>query len=328
MEKAKLELRSSGVEPQGEGDSRSPLSDAFQQLRQNRLAVASGWFIIILILVAIFANQLAPHPYDGANFKLTDEPIFTSTEADGFFLLGTDKLGRDNLSRTIFGSRISLGVAFVASTISLLIGLVYGLVSGYGRPGLDNFMMRIVDFLYGFPFLIFIILVQVIVKAYSVREDIPGFWGALMALDNSLGGVFIMFIAIGLISWLGMARIARGQTLATKRKEFIEAARALGSSEGRIVFKHILPNILGPCIVFETLAIPGYILAETFLSFIGLGANPPTPSWGIMISENANAVRTAPAEVFTPAIALTLTVLAFNFLGDGLRDAFDPRFRG
>jgi len=143
-----------------------------------------------------------------------------------------------------------------------------------------------------------------------------------------MGGMFFLFIAIGLLNWLGMARIARGQTLSYKQKEFVEAARAVGATNMRIIFRHLLPNILGPCIVAETLAIPGYISLEAFLSFIGLGVNPPTPSWGLMISETYQALRTYPHEVFVPAVALTLTTLAFNFLGDGLRDAFDPRLRG
>lgn len=307
---------------------RSPLGDAWRQLLQNRIAVISGIFILALVFVAIFADYVAPHPYDGANFQFTDEPPFSTSENGDFYLLGTDKLGRGNLSRTIHGARISLGVAFVASSLSLVIGLAYGLFSGYGSSARDNLLMRIVDFLYGFPFIVFIILVQVIVKAYSSSEEVSGIWGGILAIDRAMGGVFIMFVAIGVISWLGMARIARGQVLSLKNKEFVEAAHAIGTPERRILSGHILPNILGPCIVYETLAIPGYILSETFLSFIGLGANPPTPSWGIMISDSVGALRTAPWEVFVPATALTLTVLAFNFLGDGLRDAFDPRLRG
>ena len=307
---------------------RSPLGDAWRQLLKNQVAVISGIFILVLIFVAIFADRIAPHPYDGANFLFTDEPPFSTSAEGDYFLLGTDKLGRDNLSRTIYGARISLGVAFVASILSLIIGLLYGLVSGYGSSARDNVMMRVVDFLYGFPFIVFIILVQVIVKAYSTRESVSGIWGGILSIDRAMGGVFIMFIAIGVISWLGMARIARGQVLGLKRKEFVEAAHAIGTTDRRILSSHILPNIVGPCIVYETLAIPGYILSETFLSFIGLGANPPTPSWGIMISDSVRSLRTAPWEVFVPAAALTLTVLAFNFLGDGLRDAFDPRLRG
>ncbi|MEZ4709057.1 MAG: ABC transporter permease [Caldilineaceae bacterium] len=314
-----------------ERKARSPLGDAIQQLLKNRVAVVSLVFLIAMILTAIFAHVIAPHPYDGLSAKLTDEPPMTRAEDGRLFLLGTDKLGRDVLSRTIYSTRISLGVAFVASSVSLLIGIIYGLISGYGSHTRDNIMMRIVDFLYGFPFIIFIILVQVVVKAYSARESTSGtkgIFGAVLEMDKASGGILIMFVAIGLISWLGMARITRGQTLSFRNKEFVEAAHAVGNRDRRIIWKHILPNILGPCIVFETLGIPGYILLESFLSFIGLGVNPPTPSWGIMISESVRSIRTAPWEVFVPSAALTLTVLAFNFLGDGLRDAFDPRLRG
>ncbi len=305
---------------------RTPLGDAFHQLRHNTLAMVGISVIAILMFVAIFADFIAPYPYDGANFQYVHAPPQTTTEDGQFFLFGSDLLGRDNLSRTIYGARISLLVAIVASTVSLVVGLVYGLVAGYSSSAVDNIMMRIVDFLYGLPLIIFIILFQVVVKAFSARDP-GGFAGWLLGLERASGGILFLFIAIGLFNWLGMARIARGQTLSYKNKEFVEAAKATGTRDGRIIFKHILPNILGPCLVFESLAIPGYILLESFLSFIGLGVNPPTASWGIMISEEVGALRTYPYALFTPAVALTITVLAFNFLGDGLRDAFDPRMR-
>ncbi len=307
---------------------RGPLQDALYQLGKSRVAIAGGLFIIVLLLMAIFADYIAPFPFDEVNFKETDSPLFT-TAADGrFYLLGTDYLGRDNLSRAIYGTRISLAVAFVAALVSLVIGLLYGVVSGYSSHRVDNLMMRFVDLLYGFPSIIFIILVGVIVKAWNDSDETNVITSTLLSINNSMGGIFFIFIAIGLVGWIGMARIARGQTLSIKNKEYIEAARSIGNRDGRIVLRHVLPNILGPCIVAETLAIPGYIGTEAFLSFIGLGVNPPVPSWGIMISETVGALRTAPWEVFVPAFALTLTVLAFNFLGDGLRDAFDPRLRG
>ncbi len=309
-----------------ERSPRTPLGDAWKQLRSNTLAVVGIIVIVLLMVVAIFAPYIAPYPYDGANFQYVHAPPQTTTEDGQFFLFGTDLLGRDNLSRTIYGARISLMVAIVASTVSLVVGLVYGLVAGYSSSAVDNIMMRIVDFLYGLPLIIFIILFQVVVKAFSARDP-GGFAGWLLGLERASGGILFLFIAIGLFNWLGMARIARGQTLSYKNKEFVEAAKATGTRDGRIIFKHILPNILGPCLVFESLAIPGYILLESFLSFIGLGVNPPTASWGIMISEEVGALRTYPYALFTPAVALTITVLAFNFLGDGLRDAFDPRMR-
>jgi oligopeptide transport system permease protein len=188
-------------------------------------------------------------------------------------------------------------------------------------------MMRIVDFLYGFPFLIVVILLQAYFKALSRSGTATGFASTLIGLNESMGGMFFLFIAIGLINWLGMARIARGQVLSYKQKEFVEAAHAIGASDTRIMLRHLLPNILGPIIVAETLAIPGYIFVESFLSFIGLGVDPPTPSWGIMIAEGVQALRTYPTQALVPAIFLSVTTLAFNFLGDGLRDAFDPRFK-
>lgn len=321
---------------------RSPLADAFRQLTKNRLAVASGFFLIALLLVALFTDTwvftiftgkdpqplLAPYHYAEVNFRYHDEGLFTRTDDGKFYLLGVDYLGRDILSRTLYGARVSLSVAFVAATVSLVVGITYGLVSGYASTRVDNLMMRFVDFLYGFPLIIFIILMQVYFKALSRRGGGNQLANALIGIDKAMGGMFFVFVALGLINWLGMARIARGQTLSYKQKEFVEAAKAVGSGNVRIIFRHLLPNILGPCIVAETLSIPGYIFLEAFLSFIGLGVNPPTPSWGLMISETYQGLKTYPHEVFVPAIALTLTTLAFNFLGDGLRDAFDPRLRG
>jgi oligopeptide transport system permease protein len=244
------------------------------------------------------------------------------------FFLGADHLGRDILSRTIYGARVSLSMAFVASFVSLLIGTIYGMIAGYVGGVVDNIMMRIVDFLYAFPFLIVVILLQTYFKAIARNTDGGvGIGNLFIQWNEDLGGMLFLFITIGLINWIGMARIARGQVLSYKEKEFVEAARAVGSSDTRIIIRHLLPNILGPLIVYETLAIPGYIFTEAFLSFIGLGVNPPTPSWGIMISESVKGLRTYPTQILIPALALSITTLAFNFLGDGLRDAFDPRLK-
>ena len=315
---------------------RGPWADAWRRLLRNKAAVLGGTFIILLILSAIFVDNwiiakplgkevkplLAPYHFAQVNFKMRDKPPLTPG-----YLLGTDYLGRDVLSRTLYGTRVSLAVAFVAALVSLVVGITYGLISGYASSRIDNLMMRFVDFLYGFPVLIFIILMQVYFKAVSRRGG-SGLASVFVSIDKALGGMFFIFIALGLLNWIGMARIARGQTLAQKEKEFVEAARAVGAGHVRIIFRHILPNILGPCIVAETLAIPGYIFTEAFLSFIGLGVNPPTPSWGLMISETYQALRTSWWQSMVPGAALTLTTLAFNFLGDGLRDALDPRLRG
>ncbi|MEZ4831288.1 MAG: ABC transporter permease [Caldilineaceae bacterium] len=331
----------SGVNAALSSRRRTPTGDAIRQLLKNKMAVAGGIVVLMMILIAIFVDTtvfswvtgnevqpfLAPYHYATVDFANSNVPAFTRTDAGNFYLLGTDYLGRDNLSRALYGTRISLAVALIAATVSLIVGVIYGMFSGYGNAVRDNFMMRIVDFLYGFPLIIFIILMQVYFKAQAAVGSTNPVIQWVLDLDRSLGGIFLVFVALGLVNWLGMARIARGQTLSYKRKEFVEAARAVGSSDGRIINRHIFPNIFGPCIVAETLAIPGYILTESFLSFIGLGVNPPTPSWGIMISETYQAIRVAPLNVFVPAIALTMTTLAFNFLGDGLRDAFDPRMR-
>ena len=301
---------------------RSPLQDAWLILLQNKVAVASGIFLILLAIAAIFAPWIAPEGIDDQ--KLEDNYMPPGDK----YLLGADRFGRDLLSRTIYGARVSLSVAFVGSMISLAIGLVYGLISGFFGGTVDNVMMRIVDIIYGFPFLIFVILLQVYFKAVANRGGGGVIAAPVVALDRQMGGMLFIFIALGALNWIGMARIARGQVLSYKEMEFVEGARMIGASDMRIVFRHLLPNILGPCIVSETMAIPGYIFTESFLSFIGLGVNAPTPSWGIMINEGYRAMRAHPHVLLPPAIALVLTTLAFNFLGDGLRDAFDPRMKG
>ncbi len=315
---------------------RSPTQAAFRQLMKNKFAVGGGILIILIISVALFADNslialitkqeikplIAPYHFAKVSFVDNNAP------PGGKFLLGADYLGRDLLSRTIYGARVSLSMALVASMVSIVIGITYGLISGYFGGIVDNIMMRIVDYLYCFPFTIFVILMQVVFKAFSRRGQTTGLMGVLIKANSQMGGMLFLFIAIGLLNWIDMARLARGQVLSYKEKEFVEAAKAVGSSNIRIIFRHILPNIIGPCIIRETLTIPAYIFYEAFLSFIGLGVNPPTPSWGIMISEGVQGLRSYPFQTFVPALALTITTLAFNFLGDGLRDAFDPRLRG
>jgi oligopeptide transport system permease protein len=285
------------------------------------VAVGSLVFICLLILVALFAPVLAPYHF--AQGSLEENYALPGDK----FVAGADFMGRDILSRTIYGARVSVSVAVVASLVSLLVGLTVGVISGYVGGRVDNVIMRIVDIIYAYPFIVFVILMQVYFKALSRRGGV-GFAGALIELDSMTGGMLFVFIAIGLINWLQMARLARGQVLSYKEKEFVEAAHSIGASGGRIIFRHLVPNIIGPLIVAETLQIPTYIFLEAFLSFIGLGVNPPTPSWGAMISEGFKGLRSYPHLIAAPAIALCLTTLAFNFLGDGLRDALDPRLRG
>lgn len=249
------------------------------------------------------------------------------------WLLGADSQGKDLLSQTIYGGQVSLAVGVVGATMSLLIGLVYGVVSGYYGGRVDMIMMRVIDFLYGFPTLVMIILLQVffteIAREYQDRSQ-TGFMGFVLGLNKDMGGLLFLFVALGALSWIGMARQARGLVLSYREKEFVEAARAVGASDRRIIFIHLLPNVLGPLIVLETLAIPGYIFTEAFLSFIGLGVQPGTPSWGAMISvvRNQGGFFSNRHLLLVPSIALVITTLSFNFLGDGLRDALDPRMRG
>ena len=325
--------------------SRSPLAVAFRQLLHHRLAVVSGIFIILLLVAALLADVVNPYVRQGFGGELarTSQPAFAKqvlqdnnarpgsqsegARLQGFtYIFGADSLGRDLLSRALYGTRVSLAVAFVAGLVSLLIGVAYGLIAGYVGGRTDEMMMRFVDFLYGLPIIIVVIILQVYLKAVA-RQGGTGFVGVILDINKSFGGLLFIFIAIGALNWLAMARIARGQTLSFKEMEFVDAARGVGANPARIVFLHLLPNILGPCIVQETLQIPGYILTEAFLSFIGLGVDAPTPSWGIMIQEGYQALRSNPHIILVPSAALTVTVLAFNFLGDGLRDALDPRMK-
>ena len=301
-------------------------------------AVIGGAIVILLILMAVFApliavksfevQVLADHdvvPQWVANLFPTMKPYAIISED---YPIGADYVGRDLFSRIVYGARVSLAVAFIGPLISLIIGVIYGSISGYFGGRVDNIMMRIVDILYAFPSLLFIILLLAFFRS-SASDFEPGTIAYMLGkMDESMGGLFFIFVGIGLTAWQTMARLTRGQVLSVREKEFIEAAHTIGASNLRIMFRHILPNILGPLVVAETLAIPGYISTEAFLSFIGLGVNPPTPSWGAMISDGARAIRTFPNQAIFPALALAITMFAFNFLGDGLRDALDPRLRG
>lgn len=295
--------------------------DALHRLMRNRMATIGAVIVIALCIMAIFAPLVAPYAYDEGN--LWDNYAKPGAK----YWLGADFMGRDLLSRIIYGARVSLSVALMGATVSFVVGIAYGLIAGYAGGKVDNYMMRLVDIGYGIPTLLLIILLMVYFKSTFTSIQPGTFAGMLGSIDNALGGMFFIFIGIGLTSWLGMARLARGMTLSLKEKEFIETARAMGASDLRIISRHILPNIIGPCIISQTLTIPTYILFEAFLSFIGLGVNPPTPSWGMMISEGYQGMRSYPHLVLFPALALSITMFAFNFLGDGLRDALDPHMK-
>jgi len=313
-------------------------ADAWRRLLRNKAAVLGGVVVIVLILAALFAPLIAPKPFaeqvliDNNKVPAWIPAIFTSTKPyakiSNDYLLGADYVGRDLLSRIIYGSRISLSVAFIGPIISLLIGVAFGSVSGYFGGRVDNIMMRVVDVLYAFPTLLFIILLMAFFRSTFAKPDPGSFAYGISQLDTRMGGMLFIFMGIGLTAWETMARLTRGQVLSVREKEYIEAARTIGAGHGRIMLRHILPNIVGPLVINETLTIPTYISFEAFLSFIGLGVNPPTPSWGAMISDGGQVIRTYPNQAVFPALALAITMFAFNFLGDGLRDALDPRLRG
>ena len=313
-------------------------ADAFRRLLRNQAAVVGGVIVLLLVLVAVFADAIAPKSFEVQvlvdNNKVPDwlVSIFPTmapyAKHTSDYLLGADYVGRDLFSRLVYGSRVSLSVALVGPIISLLIGIVYGSVSGYFGGRTDNLMMRVVDVLYAFPTLLFVILLMAFFRSTFAQPDPGTFAYGLSQLDSRMGGLLFIFMGIGFTAWETMARLTRGQVLSVREKEFVEAARTVGAGDGRIMFRHILPNIVGPLVVYETLAIPTYITFEAFLSYIGLGVNPPTPSWGSMISDGGRVIRTFPNQAVFPALALAVTMFAFNFLGDGLRDALDPRLRG
>ena len=280
------------------GPPRSLWSDARRRLARNRAAVASAGLLAFVVL-ACFAAPWLPGLADPAaqNLRLG---AALPTIVHPF---GTDELGRDLLARLLHGGRISLLVGLVGTLVSLLVGVSWGAVAGYAGGKLDEFMMRTVDVLYALPNIFLVILLMVL-------------------FSRSL---LMLFVALGLVQWLTMARIVRGQVLTLKRQTFVEAARALGASDPSIVFRHIVPNTLGPVFVYATLTVPAVILQEAFLSFLGLGVQPPDASWGTLIADGARVMALFPWLVVFPGLALSLTLLAFNFLGDGLRDALDPQ---
>ena len=322
---------------------RGMLADSLHRLARNRPAMIGGILIVVMVLLSIFAPLIAPKPYDAA--VLTDNnsaptwitrlfPTMLPRDQGGYvninegYTLGADKLGRALLSRLLYGSRISLAVAAVGPLISFGVGLLVGITAGYVGGKLDNLLMRFVDVMYAFPTMLLIILMMTFFRTSLSDAETGTFAHSLARLDTSLGGMFFIFIGIGLTAWMGTARLVRGQVLSLREKEYILAAEALGAKTPWIMLRHILPNILGPLIVAETLAIPAYVSYEAFLSFIGLGVKPPMPSWGGMIAEGAAVIQTYPNQTIFPALALFLVMFAFNFLGDGLRDALDPRMRG
>ena len=275
----------------------SLLKDALLRLTTNKLSLFSLIYIFILVFVALITPFIAPYDYAYQDLALGASPPSSD------HLLGTDTLGRDLLTRMMYGSRISLMVGFLATSVALIIGVIWGTIAGFSGGKTDAIMMRIVDTLYGIPFIILIILLMVIFGRNLV----------------------LLFLAIGAVEWLTMARIVRSQVLNLSRQEFILSAEAMGVSKLSIIFRHLIPNAMGPVIVYATLTVPQIMLLESFLSFLGLGVQPPLSSWGLLIRDGAVSMEEYWWLLIFPSLAFSLTLFSLNFIGDGLRDAIDPR---
>lgn len=296
-----MTAKQDALAPVAEIKGRSLWQDARDRLLRNRAALVSMILLGIIALMAIFAPYLSPHPFDEIYWdRIQVPPDFANAH-----WFGTDGNGRDLFVRTLYGARVSLMVGIIATSVSLVIGVSWGATAGFFGGRLDNFMMRFVDIMYSMPFMFFVILLMVVFGR----------------------NIWLIFIALGAVEWLTMARIVRGQTLSVKRREFIEAAHAAGVSNFTVIFRHIVPNVLGPVIVYMTLTIPQVILTESFLSFLGLGVQEPLTSWGVLISEGARVMETSPWMLAFPGLFLAVTLFCFNFIGDGLRDALDPKDR-
>ena len=295
---------------------RSLWGDALYRLIRNRAALVGLVVIAFAAFVAIFAPVIAPYdPYAQNGPKQLMEPIWTqffgSKYTDPAYIFGSDELGRDILSRLMYSSRVSLVIGLVPVSIVLLIGLSVGMLAGYVGGVVDDVLMRITDVVYAFPDLLFVIIIVATLRG--------------TALGDAYDGLLVIFVGIAVVNWVGVARLVRGQVLSVKNREFVEAARAVGAGPGRIMRVHIFPNILAPIIVTVAFAIPGAMLTESILSFLGIGIRPPTATWGVMINEGFIVFSTSSWPVLLPSLCISIVLLAFTFVGDGLRDALDPR---
>ena len=294
---------------------RSLWKDALYRLVRNKAAMAGVVIILLAGLMAIFAPWIAPYdPIEQHAGKGFFEPIWGDPRyRDPAFILGTDELGRDLLSRLIWSARVSMLVGFVPVALIFLFGVSLGMIAGYAGGWVDQLLMRITDITYAFPDLLFLLIIMA-----TLRNTAAG---------DLMGGLVLLFVGIAIVNWVGMARLMRGQVLSLKEKEFVEAARCIGASPFRIIVKHLFPNAVAPAIVAVSFGIPGAMLTEATLSFIGIGIKPPTPTWGVMINEGFIVFSTSPWPVMLPAVCIALVMLSFTFLGDGLRDALDPRMK-
>lgn len=278
--------------------------DARRRLLRNRMAVVGGVIVLALLLLALLADLIAPFSPTKQDYSAIFQPPGSK------YLLGTDNLGRDQLSRLLHGARVAVAVGLLTQVVILAIGVPIGSAAALLGGRADNLLMRLTDIVYAFPDLLLIILLSAALRDHPIR--------------GIGGGLIIIFFAIGVANWVGVARLTRGQMLSLKEREYVEAARALGAGNAHIILRHLLPNALGPIVVSVTFGIPSAIFAEATLSFLGLGITPPNPSWGSMIQEGYQAIFAYPHLVLFPALAIAGTLMAFTFLGDGLRDALDP----
>jgi len=292
-------LRPADADSEFAGAGRSLTQNALRRFRRNRAAMASVFAIAALILVAVFGPYIVPFNYEDPDWAAFKAP--PSLDSGHYF--GTDQNGRDLLARTLYGTRVSLVVAFVATLVSVVIGVFYGAVAGYLGGRIDAAMMRFVDIMYALPYILFVILLMVIFGR----------------------NVVLLFVGIGAVEWLTMARIVRGQTLSLREREFIEAARAAGLKPFQIIRRHITPNLIGPVVIFATLTVPEVILTESFLSYLGFGVQEPLTSLGTLIAEGTDVISVLPWMLWFPAVFLVTMLLSLAFIGDGLRDAFDPK---
>ncbi len=299
---------------------RSPVRQFVRRFARNKAAVISAVFILLLVIMAVFAPWIAPFKYDAVDFtSITAEP-------SPAHLLGTDALGRDMLSRLIYGARVSLLVSFVAQFVIIVVGVPIGILSGFYGGWIDMIVQRLIDILYAFPSLLFIIIIMTYLQG-TLSESKTPLALALSGINDATGGLLGVLIALGLVFWLTISRIVRGEVLALKEKEFITAGRAIGATDRHLMAQHILPNILAPVLVAIAFGIPNVIMLEAGLSYLGLGTKPPVPSWGLMIAEGVKSFRSFPHLLISPGVMLALTLLSFNFLGDGVRQALDPALR-
>jgi oligopeptide transport system permease protein len=301
--------------------------DAWKRLLKNKLAVF-GLVVVVLMTLMCFVGPFLLEKLAGISPEDVpqDSNLLKSFPPSSRHLMGTDDLGRDIFARVLQGGRISLMVGIISTMVSLIVGVSYGAIAGYFGGRIDNFMMRLVDIIYSIPYILIVIVLLAVFSGQNTPDFIVGL-SSWFGGGEGLSQIFLLFFALGFISWLTMARVVRGQILSLKNQEFVLAAKATGVSTFRIIFRHLVPNVLGPVIVYATLTIPQVMLSEAFLSFLGIGVQAPYASWGSLVADGSKNIGIYPWQLIFPGVTMALTLFSLNFLGDGLRDALDPQTR-